>query len=138
MNNERRTPREFDWVTARSECSLLKIFETLCLQLGQDVETRNLKRGERPFYKFDTARIPTAITVFLDTPMVTGEAVRFSLTEHDITVTDSLGEVMFRAVPTLSGNDGGCRVKVNDQELELWQIRRMALEDLFFVKVKAQ
>jgi hypothetical protein len=34
---------------------------------------------------------------------------------------------------TLSFNDGGeCRLNVQEKERELWQVRRMALEELLF------
>jgi hypothetical protein len=59
------------------------------------------------------------------------KSVIFSLAEHAIVVKDDAGKSMFEV--TLTFNDAGeCRLHVQDQELESWQVRRMALEDLLF------
>ncbi len=55
----------------------------------------------------------------------------FSLAEHAILVRDYKGAQMFEM--TLTFNDKGeCKLYVNEEERELWQVRRMALEDLLF------
>ena len=46
-------------------------------------------------------------------------------------VTNSNAEKIFDASITLN-NEGRCKLKVNEIELELWQVRRLALEKLFF------
>jgi hypothetical protein len=40
----------------------------------------------------------------------------------------------FEATPTVN-DEGKCRLKVNGIEREFWQVRRMALEKLFFETV---
>jgi len=58
-------------------------------------------------------------------------SVTFSLAEHAILVRDDKRDEMFRV--TLTFNDeGDCRTHVNDKERDLWQVRRVALEDLLF------
>lgn len=42
-------------------------------------------------------------------------------------------EIKLRATITLN-NEGRCMLKVDGEELEPWNVRRMALEDLFFGK----
>jgi hypothetical protein len=39
--------------------------------------------------------------------------------------------IQFTGALTLN-NNGECRLRVKDEELEQWQVRRMALEELFF------
>jgi len=59
--------------------------------------------------------------------------VNFNLTEHSIVISDQDGNTIFEAVATLN-DEGECRLKVTGQEKELWQVRKMALEELFFKK----
>jgi hypothetical protein len=46
-------------------------------------------------------------------------------------VQDDTGKKMFEVTLTLS-DEGECRLNVNEKERELWQVRRMALEELLF------
>jgi hypothetical protein len=46
-------------------------------------------------------------------------------------VRDDNGDPMFEVTPTFS-DEGKCRLNVNGQERETWQVRRMALEELMF------
>jgi hypothetical protein len=60
--------------------------------------------------------------------------IDFVLEADAIVVEEHLGEqcaVKFRATPGLN-NPGDCTLTVNGSELELWQVRRLALQDLFF------
>jgi hypothetical protein len=58
-------------------------------------------------------------------------SVTFALEDHAILVLDPSGNQMFEV--TVNFNDEGkCRLKAKEQNRELWQIRRMALEDLLF------
>jgi hypothetical protein len=46
-------------------------------------------------------------------------------------VRDAKGEPMFEVTLTFSDH-GECKLKVNHEEREYWQVRRMALEGLMF------
>ena len=59
------------------------------------------------------------------------KSVIFSLTEHAILVQDDKGKPMFDVTLTFN-DDGDCKLHVNEQELDFWQVRRMALEELLF------
>ena len=59
------------------------------------------------------------------------KSVVFSLAEHAILVQDDKGKDMFEVTLTFN-SESECRLKVNEKERELWQVRRMALEDLLF------
>ena len=50
---------------------------------------------------------------------------------QSITVRDENDKVMFNAIATIN-DKGDCRLNVNGQERELWQVRKAALEGLLF------
>jgi hypothetical protein len=121
---------KFDWVTARSACSLPKVFKELRLQVEEDVKTRNALRPDNSPYEFLVAENGPEFTVTLETKDVR-RSVTFGLAEHAISVGDNMGNQMFEV--TLTFNDEGeCRLNVSKDQLDLWQVRRMALEDLLF------
>jgi len=119
-----------DWVTARSNCSLPKVFATLRRQIEADVKTRNSLRPDLAVYEFSMVESGNDFTVLL----AAGEgrwSVVFSLHDHSILARDSRGEALLEI--TLNFNQQGeCRLRAKEQEWEYWQIRRMALEDLMF------
>ena len=121
---------EKDWVTARSLCSLPNIFKELRLQVEEDVKTRNALRPKNSPYQFSVTENGDGFTVLLEASDVR-RSVIFSLTQHAILVRDSRGKDVFDV--TLTFNDQGeCRLNVQEKERELWQVRRMALEELLF------
>jgi hypothetical protein len=121
---------KFDWVTARSSCSLPKIFKELMLQVEEDVKTRNALRPDNSPYEFSVAENGSDFTVLLEAKDVR-KSVIFSLAEHAISVRDDQGNQMFEV--RLTFNDKGeCRLNVNGEGHDLWQVRRMALEGLLF------
>jgi hypothetical protein len=120
----------FDWVTERSACSLPKMFKTLLLQIKEDVETRNALRPNNSPYEFSVEEKGESFSAVLKTADVQMSVV-FSLVDHAISVRDDKGNQMFEVTITFS-EEGKCKLRVNDEERELWQVRRMALEELMF------
>lgn len=128
--NEQNAGTQFNWVTERSACSLPKVFSTLRSQLERDVNARNSLRPKYAPYEFSIGEDTNAITVRLEAEELQ-KSVVFALGDHAITVRDDQGNRMFEM--TVSFDDAGrCRLKVNGEEREFWQVRRMALEDLMF------
>jgi hypothetical protein len=121
---------EKDWVTARSLCFLPNVFKELRLQVEEDVKTRNALRPKNSPYEFSVTDSGNDFTVFLETEDVR-RSVIFSLAEHAIEVRDSRGKATFDVSLTFN-EEGACKLNVQDKERELWQVRRMALEDLLF------
>jgi hypothetical protein len=121
---------KFDWVTVRSACTLPKIFATLRQQVEEDVKTRNSQRPNYAIYEFSVADDIDAFTVFLRAKDLS-RSVIFKLNEHAIAVQDDQGSPKFQ-VRLHFTDSGECRLRVDDQEREYWQVRRMALEDLMF------
>jgi hypothetical protein len=119
---------KFDWVSARAQCSLPNVFRALRLQVEEDVKTRNSLRPNNSPYEFSVAENADDFTVLLEGKDVR-RAVVFSLAEHAILVRDD--NKMFEV--TLTFNDEGeCKLNVNEKQRDLWQVRRMALEQLLF------
>ena|SRR5579871_4857159 len=129
-------PEVFDWVKARAECSLLNVFKALELGVREDVDNikglinpkENIRFGvESSNRYFSVVRVDNPITGI-------GWSVNFRCLLEHITVnlgSDKGEELMFTASVTLD-NDGRCKLKVGEENLEQWQVRRKALEGIFF------
>jgi hypothetical protein len=131
MNNKvEKDTSKFDWVTQRSLCSLPNVFKALRTEVEEDVKTRNALRPNNSPYEFSVTENGADFTVLLEAKDV-HKSVIFSLAEHAILVRDDEGKKMF-AVTLTFNDEGECRLNVNDKERDLWQVRRMALEELLF------
>jgi hypothetical protein len=129
-DKEAKDPSQLDWVSGRSACSLAKVFASLMLQVEADVTARNALRPSNSPYKYLVTENGGSFTVFLEAKE-THLSVVFTFDEHAIMVREGNGSPKFEV--TLAFTDqGACKLKVNGEERESWQVRRMALEDLFF------
>ena len=120
----------FDWITARSSCSLPNIFKQLRLQIEQDVKTRNSLRPPNSPYEFSLSDNNGGFRVILKADTL-HTAVAFILAEHAIVIRDNAGTEMFAITLTFTDR-GECKLNVNAEERDFWQVRRMALEELMF------
>jgi hypothetical protein len=126
----KKEPPKFDWVTHRSQCSLPKIFAKFRQDVEQDVKTRNGLRPANSPYEFSIEENGSDFSAVLKLNDVRA-SVTFSLAEHAILVHDDKSEMQFE-VTIAFDDDGVCKVYVNQKELHMWQVRRMALEELMF------
>jgi len=128
--NEERKPQDYDWVTARSTCSAAIVFEKLRAQAKKNVETRNAMLPKINRYVF--AFSDNGSTSF--SVVVTGHDIhgstRFHLHNEEITISSG-DAALYELSPTIC-DDGECRLKSNGQEYDLWQILKMALENVLF------
>ena len=123
---------DFEWVTARANCSVNEVFEKLRAQVKADVDIRHNLRPHGEMYAFRfISEGPQFIALVEGNKL--HHAVIFTLKDGIITVSDDDDNVLFRANVTLN-DDGKCVVKINEDERELWQMRKMALEKLFFTE----
>jgi hypothetical protein len=120
-----------DWVTKRSSCSLPKIFKDLRVQVEEDVKTRNALRPENSPYEFSMVEKGNDFTVLLEAKDA-HRSVLFTLAADAILVRDDKGNQMFDVTLAFS-DDGECRLYVDKKECDVWQVRRLALEELFFL-----
>jgi hypothetical protein len=125
---------DFEWVNARAACSPQKVFEQLHMQVARDVELRNAMRSQNDRYKF---RVDSEMGMFA----VSVEPFPFTHVPHQIirfhldgqTIVARYGDDADIFIATLTLNDEGeCRLRIKDKNYDLWQVRHMALERLFF------
>jgi hypothetical protein len=129
-------PTDFDWVKARAQCTPFQVFERLRLQVKDDVDKRNafINPAERNAYSFVFSTQGKRFSVAVESFDV-DRGVDFGPTAVGIDVHDSQNNALLvHGVLTLS-NDGECRLKVNEVEHNLWQFRKLALEDVLFTSV---
>ena len=61
------------------------------------------------------------------------DVISFVLQNDAIEVRDKEQKTLFTSTVGLN-NEARCIIKVNNQEYELWQFRKLALENLLFTK----
>lgn len=123
---------QFDWVKARSNCTVSAVFE----QLGKDVQS-DLKRhsvlnpGPAQSLRFDTC---SDDTFYVERDR--HHRVVFSKERESIGIVrwGYLGEAEpLMVLKVRLGDDGKCVLVDKDQnEWQPWQVRRKALEETFF------
>ena len=133
---------DFDWVAAQAKCSTQSMFEHLRTRVRADVQHRNgvLDRGDLWRFEFHDEGDEFEVTRLVSsgigaqasgrTPRVTA-SVRFVRDGRRIHVQGEDVDVEFVAVVTLDVT-GQCRFAVGEAVYADWEIRRMALEQLFF------
>jgi hypothetical protein len=92
--------------------------------------TRNALRPANSPYEFSMTEQVNSFTVLLEGKGV-HKSIAFSLADHAIVVKDDKGYQMFD-VAVKFNEKGECKLIANDEERALWEIRRMALEELLF------
>jgi hypothetical protein len=126
-----RKPDNFDWVGARANCSASVVFEKLKMLIADDVEamTKLRKSDYATSFAFISAH-SNRFAVRATDEMSFHRSVAFTLNKTEITVDGPDGP-MFVITIGLS-DDGDCRCRISGQEYDLWQVRKKALEELFF------
>jgi len=133
---DKSVPSEFDWVTARAERSLYRAFKELLKGVEQDVDKHNTHRQQGDPSKWTMAGVSSnGFSVIREEASFhpSGASIDFMLSEKGITVSDEKG-AKFTAVLSLN-NEGRCIFKVDKAEMEQSQVRRLALESLFFAPI---
>jgi hypothetical protein len=129
-------PDDFDWVSAQARCSAAETFDRLRDGVKADVQRRNhlLVRGDGWKFEFDEDDDGFE-AVRLVAPGFTGSsgsaAVRFERIGPRIQIQGDGIDVDLTAVVTLDAT-GACRLVVGEAMYAEWEVRRLALELLFF------
>jgi hypothetical protein len=128
-------PKTLDWVKARAECSLEHLFMLLREVVDSDVKAMQARKAD---HRRDFSLGDPNQSKFVVSKAAEGEqpfrGVIFERASQGIRVMSATRtgfEEMFVAKPSLDVA-GSCRLEVGGQPLELWQVSRKALEDLFF------
>ena len=129
------TDPDFDWVTARHQCSLHFEFEKLKRDLERNTKTRRdlapVDRASEVAYKED-GNTCSVIRGPLPPAIGTTWSVTFNLKEDRICVSNNFSKRPLSLTLTL--NDyGECRFQIDGEGAFLrWQVIRRALESIFF------
>jgi hypothetical protein len=138
--SQEQTPDDFDWVVAQSKCSVASMFARLQTGVKEDVRRRNslgrLGRDDGWTFEFhvdgeefEVSRVEASgVTESIDSTLA---LVRFERAGRRIHVHGDGVDVEFTAVVSLDVA-GVCRLVVGEAMYSEWEIRRMALEQLFF------
>ena len=124
----------FKWVKERFRCSLGEVFEALKTEVDQDVKEREevLQPPDRQYCVFRFRTSDRSFTAWIEGPNI-HKSVDFKLEDGYISVRKNGEDKIIRATTTLS-DEGRCVLKIDnkEREYERWQLRKLALEDLFF------
>jgi len=125
-------PRELDWVKARAACSLEQVFSELYHGVVQDVKDANVVLPPSP------RNAPFEVLVSREGEDFTVQRseslkciVSFVLLDEHIAVSSTATGEKWQFTVGLN-DEGRCLLRENGQEFEQWQVRRKALEGLFF------
>ena len=128
----------FDWVTAQAACTTEVMFERLQDGARTDVDRRNAAaegRSDKWRFElnvdddlnFEVARIADSST--------TSAFVTFQREGSRINVTGDGVDVQFTAITGINAA-GECRYFVGEHEYLGWEVRKLALDLLFFEEVE--
>jgi hypothetical protein len=130
------TPK-FDWVKARADCSLEEAFRFLVERLQFDVNSMNSRPNATTKFKCakkEEDRWFVSKAWDLDGRTDFADGVAFKLLGDGIRasrVVPPTEEPLFLATPALT-TAGECKLHIDGQPLELWEVSRKALDSLLF------
>ena len=128
-------PEDFNWVAAQSKCTAAAVFDTLRARVREDVQRRNGLLGRHDGWTFefvdegDEFEVERAENHRGESRAVA--VVTFSRSGPRILVHSEEIDVDFTAVVTLDPS-GACKLVIGEAMYSDWEVRRMALELLFF------
>lgn len=126
---------DFDWVSEREKCTPFKIFELLRAQVQSDMQKRNSSTAGTGIKKFNFESDGAWFAVVYKVDEMS-KGVMFSITGNGVNVQDVESRALLHEGILTISNDGHCRLRVEQTEYSLWQFRKLALQDLFFVHRK--
>jgi hypothetical protein len=126
-------PRELNWVEKRAACSVITVFKELLYGIENDVDTVNRVRQVPEILRFaaDMNTSGSSVAIGQRGPFRSGRVVIGPIGER-LVVRDEKNQRQWSASVGLNA-EGRCVLKLEDgTELEQWQFRKKALEDLLF------
>lgn len=136
-------PDNFNWVTAQAKCSAQTMFEQLRTGIRADVQSRNGIFDRHDHWRFEfhddgdefeVTRLvvpPSGAPASARSAARVTASVQFTRQGTRIHVQGEDVDVEFVAIVTLDAT-GQCLFAVGEVFYAEWQIRKMALEQLFF------
>jgi hypothetical protein len=127
----------FDWVTAQAGCSAVQMFQKLQEGAEADVNRRNAAapgRGDNWHFEFHDGDDGFEV-VRIAASSKDGAAVSFALDGPRINIDGDGVDVRITAVVGINPA-GECRYFVGELEYLGWEVRKQALDQLFFEDVE--
>lgn len=129
---QEQVPDDFDWVGAQAKCSAGLMFERLRTRVEEDVRRRNGLLDRTDGWTFEFYGEDDAFEVSrMIAPGKVGAVVLFERAGRRIHVHGEDIDVDFTAIVT-GDTTGVCRFVVGETMYSDWEVRKMALELLFF------
>jgi hypothetical protein len=130
-----QAPEDFNWVAAQSKCTAAAVFETLRVRVREDVQRRNTLLGRNDGWTFEFFEEGDEFEVER-TATVRGESktlavVSFARSGRRILIHSEEIDIDLTAIVVLDPS-GACKLVVGEALYSDWELRRMALEQLFF------
>ena len=130
---------DFDWVTAQAGCTADTMFSRLLAGVRRDVERRNALTTRADQFHFevieDGDRFEAIRTIGTPTDTTHVHAsVAFERVGPRINVQGDHVDTDFTAVVGINPS-GACRFFVAEAEYAEWEVRKLALDQLFFEEV---
>ena len=127
----------FDWVTAQAGCSALQMFQKLQDGAEEDVNRRNAAAsGRSDTWRFEFHAGDDGFEVVrIAASSKDGAAVAFALDGPRINIDGDGVDVRITAVVGINPA-GDCRFFVGELEYLGWEVRKQALDQLFFEDVE--
>jgi hypothetical protein len=119
-------PANLDWIKVQSESLINSAFASLRDGVEEDIKSYNAMLKLPPTHEI---RISSQITTIFVVARIDAH-VEFQRRGNSVEIRQG-GEPPLLVTPIFS-NLGRCRWKFNEEELEQWQVRKMALEELLF------
>ena len=129
-----QAPEDFDWVGAQSKCNAAAVFETLRTRVRDDVQRRNGLLGRNDGWTFEFSSEEDEFEVARRETGPGGRvlaSVNFARSGRQILVYSEELDVDFAAIVALD-HSGACKLVIGEAIYTDWEVRRMALELLFF------
>lgn len=124
---------DFDWVTAQAGCSASLMYQKLLDGTRADVDRRNgATFGRTEGWRFEFHEDEDGFEVIrLAGSSKTGAVVSFQLEGPRIEINGDGVDVRLTAVIGINAN-GDCRYYIGEGEFLAWEVRKQALDQLFF------
>jgi len=128
---------DFDWVGAQAKCSAAMMFERLRARVEEDVRRRNglIDRHDGWTFEFYSEDDDAFEVSRLVADGKAGAVVQFERAGRRIHVQGEDIDVDLTAIVALDVS-GVCRFVVGEAMYSDWELRRMALELLFFEEIE--
>lgn len=139
MDNGSVPQDDFDWVTAQAGCTPDTMFGRLLAGIRRDVERRNALLARADEFRFevreDEGQFEVVRTIGNPADTDVNAAVMFERAGPRLNVRGDGVDLDFTVVVGINPS-GACRFFVAEAEYTEWEVRKLALEQLFFEEVE--